>query len=433
MEEAENLEPRGRIDSKYLIKEKLGSGGQANVFLVTKEGDTQEYAAKVFKKKSDSVTNEINILQELKEYQNPYIIEILDSGEGDIVRNHRDTKKMKYFVLEHAPNGNIFDYIYAKKSGLGEQLSKILFQQILYGVQCCHKHNICHRDIKLENILLNDKYIPKICDFGLACLNTKSLTRNCGTDNYKPPEINGTNIYDGIKVDIFYLASTLMILTTGLPGFILPNTLSKEFKDLYFKMISIKPKKRPNIDEILEDPWFKEIDDMKINEQEKFEELNNKISEIFCSLSDMVKNNNQKLMEVNEQKSEQIQNDRSISGNTYFNPNLLPGYLDAPLKANNCINIKGYLDPVEFMNELYDTLLIHLKKKKILTPDDKKLKFRIDITEETENNEREITMVVKLYECSNGHILIFIQKEGNRKDFLDEFQVISDLVQKIIS
>ena len=39
-------------------------------------------------------------------------------------------------------------------------------------------------------------------------------------------------------------------------------------------------------------------------------------------------------------------------------------------------------------------------------------------------------MVVKLYECSNGHILIFIQKEGNRKDFLDEFQVISDLVQK---
>ena len=51
MEEAENLEPRGRIDSKYLIKEKLGSGGQANVFLVTKEGDTQEYAAKVFKKK----------------------------------------------------------------------------------------------------------------------------------------------------------------------------------------------------------------------------------------------------------------------------------------------------------------------------------------------------------------------------------------------
>ena len=109
MEEAENLEPRGRIGSKYLIKEKLGSGGQANVFLVTKEGDTQEYAEKVFKKKSDSVTNEINILQELKEYQNPYIIEILDSGEGDIVRNHRETKKMKYFVLEHAPNGNIFD------------------------------------------------------------------------------------------------------------------------------------------------------------------------------------------------------------------------------------------------------------------------------------------------------------------------------------
>ena len=40
-------------------------------------------------------------------------------------------------------------------------------------------------------------------------------------------------------------------------------TLSPEFKELYFKMISIKPEKRPNIKEILNDPWFEEIDDMK--------------------------------------------------------------------------------------------------------------------------------------------------------------------------
>lgn len=65
----------------------------------------------------------------------------------------------------------------------------------------------------------------------------------------------------------------------------------------------------------------------------------------------------------------------------------------------------------------------------------KKLKFKIDITEESEdeNDEREITMIVKLYKYSNDHILRFIQKEGNRRDFLDKFKVISDLVQSIIS
>ena len=371
---------------------------------------------------------------------------------------------MTYFVLENAPNGNIFDYIYVRGSGLGEPLSKILFQQILYGVQCIHEHNICHLDIKLENILLNDKYIPKICDFGHAFYNSNDIAYLSGTEEYRPPEVDGNNKYDGIKVDIFYLASVLMLLTTGLPGFKKPvksdyffidiineNSvsywakvdkqierqkieLSGDFKDLFFKMISIKPEKRPNINDILKHAWFKEIDDMKINDPEKFNALNKEISDIFSSLSESVKKYNQKEMEANEKESEKEQ-DRSSLDNTYFNPNLLPQYLDTPLKANNCINIKGYLDPVEFMNELCETLKNHFGDNCSIIPKNKKLKFKIDIIEESEdeNDEREITMIVKLYKYSNDHILRFIQKEGNRRDFLDKFKVISDLVQSIIS
>ena len=234
--------------------------------------------------------------------------------------------------MEYYPNGNIFDYIYCRKIGLGELLSKIVFQKILKGFECCHEHNICHRDIKLENLLLDDEYIPKICDFGLACINSKDVKNDCGTKQYKPPEINGKNNYDAIKVDIFYLASALMILTTGLPGFLMPNkgdyffseinkedynsywtkidsrmkaigiTLSKEFKDLYFKIISIKPEKRPKITEILNDPWFNEINDLKKNNQDQFVKLEKEISELFDSLRENVKNSNQIEMEADNKK-----------------------------------------------------------------------------------------------------------------------------------
>ena len=465
MEEKDNSHQEERIGSEYIIKEKLGSGGQANVFLVTKVGSEKTYAAKVFKWNTDAINDEMHFLQVLNEYNNPYIIHLIESGEGEIVRNNRKTKISKYLIMENASNGNIFDYIYYKKSGLGELLSKIIFQKILIGFECCHEHNICHRDIKLENLLLDDEYNPKICDFGLSCLNASDITKDCGTKCYKPPEINGKNKYDGIKVDIFYLASALMILTTGLPGFFMPNkndgyfidiikensesywnkidsqlkgrgiTLSSEFKKLYFQMVSYKPEKRPTIKEILNDPWFKEINEMKKNNQEKLDELENKINEIFCSLREDVKNVNKKEMEVNNEKSIVAPHNRSISDESFFTQDLKPKYLYTPLNINNCINIKGYLDPVKFMNQLCQNIKDKFGDDWSMYVDNEKLKFKINLEPELEdeNENNELSILIKLYRYPDGHILRCIQKEGNRKDFLKKFQIISELVEKIIS
>ena len=460
-----------KIGSDYIIQEKLGSGGQANVFLVTKKGDSKKYAAKVFKEENNSIDIEIKILEKLKQYNNPYIINIIKTGEGEIVRNNRQTKILKYFIMENYPNGNIFDYIYYRKSGLGELLSKILFQKILKGFEFCHEHNIYHRDIKLENILLDDKYTPKICDFGLASFNAYDNMDCGGTKEYKPPEIYGENKYDCLKVDIFYLASALMILTTGLPGFLMPNkgdyffseilkedynsywkkidsqmkaigiSLSSEFKELYFKMISIKPEKRPNITEILNDPWIKEIDELKKTNKDQFDILEKEISEIFSSLREEVKNYNKKEMEANNKKSESASyNNRSISDESIFCSNIVPKYIYIPLNVNNCINIKGYINPVNFMNELYNMVSDYFGDDCSLIPDNEKLKFMINITEDTdddnENDDNEIlklSTLVKLYKYPDGHVLRCKQKEGYRKDFLDKFEKISELVKKIIS
>ena len=141
------------IDSKYIIEEKIGSGGQANIFKVVKVGTNKRYAAKVFKYDTDSVINEINMLKKVSEFKCPYIINSIKSGYGEVIRINRKTKKRNYIIMEKEDNGCLADYIIKKQSGIGELYSKILFQKILIGFQCLHRHNICHRDIKLDNTI----------------------------------------------------------------------------------------------------------------------------------------------------------------------------------------------------------------------------------------------------------------------------------------
>ena len=108
-----------QIDSKYLIKEKVGTGFTSNIFLVKDIKTDDEYIAKVFKDQIKFLSDkEINILNILKKENNPYIVKIIDSGEGDVIRKNRQTKKSRYCILEYEPYGNIYDFIYCKKVAL---------------------------------------------------------------------------------------------------------------------------------------------------------------------------------------------------------------------------------------------------------------------------------------------------------------------------
>ena len=343
------------------------------------------------KKENYSLKNEIDILDELKKYNNPYIVKFVEHGVGDIIRNDREDRKREYAILEHASKGCLFDYIFCRDSGLGELKSKIFFSKILEGFKCCHEHNICHRDIKLENILLDNAFTPKINDFGFACKveNNNKLTDYLGTEIYRPPEIGGKNGYDGFKADIFYLASSLIILTTGLAAFKSPKkndrafnkirrgkyddfwkifeqklpegeTLSEDFKNLFNKMISCKPDERPSIDDILADPWFKEVKDMKKNEPNKLKELEDEITAIFSSLTDKVEKCSQLELEDENKKSETASyNTRGIQYDNkekFFCNNILNNFISIspfPFFINiNLLYIVFYF--------LYDTITTQL-------------------------------------------------------------------------
>lgn len=103
----------------------------------------------------ERVSREIHIL---KLTRHPNIIQLYEIIE---------TPKQLYLIMEYADGGELFDYI-VNKSKVEEIEAWLIFQQIISGIDYIHKLNIVHRDMKPENLLLeNDKTI-KIVDFGLS-------------------------------------------------------------------------------------------------------------------------------------------------------------------------------------------------------------------------------------------------------------------------
>jgi serine/threonine protein kinase len=92
--------------------------------------------------------------------------------------------------MEYVEGGELFDYLVARgKLHADEALH--YFQQIISGVDYCHRFHICHRDLKPENLLLDAEKNIKIADFGMAALERsgKLLETSCGSPHYASPEI----------------------------------------------------------------------------------------------------------------------------------------------------------------------------------------------------------------------------------------------------
>ena len=93
-------------------------------------------------------------------------------------------------ILEYAAHGDLLQFIKCRGPIKGQKCAK-MFRQIVEGLQYIHKMNIVHRDLKCENILLNQTNTVKIADFGFARkMNNCDLSKTfCGSMAYAAPEI----------------------------------------------------------------------------------------------------------------------------------------------------------------------------------------------------------------------------------------------------
>lgn len=95
--------------------------------------------------------------------------------------------------------GELFDYI-VEKGRLLEEEARRFFQQIISGVEYCHRNMVVHRDLKPENLLLDSKMNVKIADFGLSNVMRDGhfLKTSCGSPNYAAPEVICPHGFDSL-------------------------------------------------------------------------------------------------------------------------------------------------------------------------------------------------------------------------------------------
>ena len=158
------------VNKRFIVQHEIGKGGYGKVYLVTDLKGENKYALKVLLLKRASpieinnFKHEIEILKKLYTEENSYVLKLYDSGVL-LTKNNRSTN---YFVVDYAEKKDLYLYVENSSGGFGEKYAKLLFKKILEGIQFCHEKNICHFDIKVANILLDDKYNPIINDFGLS-------------------------------------------------------------------------------------------------------------------------------------------------------------------------------------------------------------------------------------------------------------------------
>ena len=120
---------------------------------------------------------------------------------------------------ELAERGDLFDFI-ANTGGLSEFFARRVMFQLFNAINYMHLKGIVHRDIKLENIVLDRDFNIKIIDFGMSSsyLNkdgTLFHSQVCGTHGYMAPELEASQKYQGIQVDMFALGVLMFIIIAG--------------------------------------------------------------------------------------------------------------------------------------------------------------------------------------------------------------------------
>ncbi|KAF7312140.1 Non-specific serine/threonine protein kinase [Mycena indigotica] len=263
----------------YLLLQTLGEGEFGKVKLGLHSQWGEEVAVKLIRRgnvdtavRMSKVEREIEVLRTLK---HPSIVRLYDVIETD---------KYIGIIIEYASGGELFDFILAHRY-LRERDASKLFSQLISGVWYIHQKKIVHRDLKLENLLLDRHRNVIITDFGFANrFEHKAddlMQTSCGSPCYAAPElVISEGLYVGSAVDIWSCGVILYAMLAGYLPFdddpanpdgdninllykyivntplSFPDYISDEARDLLKMMLVPDPRKRASLEGVMRHPWL---------------------------------------------------------------------------------------------------------------------------------------------------------------------------------
>ena len=260
---ADHLEFCVDIEDYEVIKE-IGRGAFGNVYLAKEKKSGRFCAIKQMHEaelKKTRVKLYVREIETLLACDSPFLMKLYGFTVSDPYA----------LVCEYVPNKSLFDYVHTKRKLAGTQKTQIALG-IAMGMVYLHSNNIIHRDLKAENILLTDDFVPKICDFGIARFSEDDslLTQKIGTPNFMAPEVYMTKNYTH-KIDQYSYAMILYEMITGSLPFLgknqlqinqmicvegrrppIPSSCPDGLKKLVKDCWSQDPSKRPEFSEIVE-------------------------------------------------------------------------------------------------------------------------------------------------------------------------------------
>jgi serine/threonine protein kinase len=280
-----------KVRDAYKIGKTVGTGGFSVVKRVVDRETGEALACKIMtlppegETAADGESTRTDIFKEID------IIMSLRHDNIIYMKEYFEEAGRVYVIMEFLPGGELLEALLRKEKGddgnephYSENDARIIFRQLIEAVKYMHDKGIVHRDLKLENMLLqkpNDINTIKIADFGLAKkYGQAALSTICGTPQYVAPEVikGGSTPYTyGKDCDLWSCGVILFILLGGYPPFYdeseprlfrkirdgkpdmndpVWGEVSEEAKDLISKLLVVNPGDRLTVEGVLGHPWM---------------------------------------------------------------------------------------------------------------------------------------------------------------------------------
>lgn len=210
-----------RVGERFVLEREIGAGGMSTVFLGRDEVLDRHVAVKILKsgfEESDIGARFRREGRTAARLSHPNIVQVYDAGEDDL-----DGRPISYIVMEYIAGGDLKDLIDAKGPLPEVDLARI-GAGVALGLAHAHERGIIHRDVKPQNVLIDEYGCPKLADFGIARALDQATAHSTRTGSYlgtatysSPEQLRGEKITP--KSDVYSLGATLYQAAVGEPPF----------------------------------------------------------------------------------------------------------------------------------------------------------------------------------------------------------------------